>query len=548
MPGFSNDQINSPYAIKILDDALAFEYMQDFSGGEDDFRRSTLIDANQCQKLVNVIIRDNYEARTRPGADAIPKAGASPGMGINAIYALRYFQANISGANVSQLIAAMAAGNTPEFFYYDGTAWNAMTLPAGFPSAANDRTAMEMGVDSMLMSDGVGQGQIWNGSTFTATGTAGNTNFPIGATILRWFSNRMFAAGVSTAPDTIWMSNFLNFTAGNWNGTTRSFRVGGGDGDPIVALAPMQQFTMAVLKVNSVWLLTVNPALDNGTNTVTTFAATQAISQGVGCVGRDAWCSYGNDVFFMAQDGVRSVQRMVAAAGQWQLTAPLSQPIQQYIARINQTAWSGITAKTYQEFAFFFVPLDNSVTNNCCLVYNCRLQRWMGAWTNWNANCVEVVRFNGVVNLVFGDTAGLVNMWKDHASDTDDATYLDNGAAIPTTIWTRSFQFQEAINNKTAYNSVIRFTAGNAALALAWYADLALAKTWSGQFSPTGDILGVGTLPFLLQSTTPVKFTKGMRGLPAFNEGYVVIGSVTGWFWLKNITVSAFINAYKETS
>lgn len=548
MPGFSQDSVNSPYSVAILDDPLSFEYVQDFSGGEDSFRRSTLIDPNQCQHLLNIIVRDNYEARTRPGVDAIPTQSVPPINGATSVYALRYFQANISGVNVEQLLASVAVGGTPHILDYDGAAWHDIALPVGFPSAADDRVAMAVGVDTVLMSDGVGEGQIWNGSTFTATGAPGNLNFPVGCTILCWFTQRMFAAGLSTAPDTIYLSDFLDFTAGHWNATTRSFRIGGGDGDPIVSLAPMQGNTLAVLKTNSVWLLTADPALDNGTNTVATFTAQQVITSGIGCVGRDAWCNYGNDVLFMAQDGVRSVQRMQAAAGQWQLTSPISQPIQPYIQRINQGAWDKIVAIKYQEFAFFFVPLDNSTTNNYCLSYNGRLQKWMGAWTNWNANCVELTRFNGTQHFVFGDSAGLVNQWKDLSSDTDDATYTDNGIGYSTEVWTRSFQFQEAVNNKTAYNTVLRFSAGNAALSLGWYADLALAKTWNGQFSPTGDILGVGTLPFLLASTEPVKLIKGIRGLAAFNEAYVSIQSQQGWFWLRNITASAFINAYKEMS
>jgi hypothetical protein len=320
----------------------------------------------------------------------------------------------------------------------------------------------------------------------------------------------------------------------------------------------MQGFTMAVLKRNSVWLLTTNPALDDGTNTVTTFAANQAISSGIGCVGRDAWCVYGNDVLFMAQDGVRSVQRMQAAAGQWQLTSPISQPIQPYISRINQAVWSKIVAIKYQEFAFFFVPMDNSTTNNFCLVYNGRLQKWIGAWTGalnssmayttWTANCVEVTRFLGTQQLVFGDTFGFVNGWKDLSSNTDDNTYLDNGVGFPTQVWTRSFQFGEPINSKTVYNTILRFSAGNASLALSWVADTAVAKSWKGNFAPTGDILGVGTLPFLLESTIPIKVIKGIRGLPAFNEAYISIQSFTGWFWLKNIVATAYLNPAKEAS
>jgi len=517
----------------------ATEYVNDFSGGEDSFRAPTLLNPNQCQNLINVLVRDNFEARTRPGADALPAASTHPIANAASILSLRYFDT----PSYKQLLASVNAGSA-KFLKYEANAWTDLSN-LWSPAAADARLAMAQGIDKVLIADG-SAGQIYDGAAFTATGANGNLNFPNQATIVSWFTQRMFAAGVSNSPDTIWLSNFLDYSAGNWNGTTRSFRVGKGDGDPIVSLAPMQGNTMAVLKRNSIWLLSCNPAMDNGVNTVATFAAQEALSYGIGCVGRDAWCAYGNDIFFMAQDGVRSVQRMQAASGQWQLTAPISQPIQPYISRINQSAWDKIVAIKYQELAFFFVPLDNSLTNNYVLVYNGRLQTWIGKWIGWNGSCVEVTRFNGTQHFVFGDMAGYVNQWKDLSSATDDTTYLDNGVSYPTKVWTRSFQFGESINNKTSHSTALRFSAGNAPMSLSWFGDTTLAANWSSTFPQSGDILGQDVLPFLLASNSPILVKKGIRGLPSFNEGYLAIESSSGWFWLKNISVTAFVNPLRE--
>jgi hypothetical protein len=544
-----------------LDDPLVFETIQDFSGGEDSFRRSTLIDPNQCQHLLNIIVRDNYEARTRPGADAIPAAKALPIAGATSVFALRYFD-TLGVSSIHQLLASVAAGNSANFLKFEGNAWTDLSA-LWKPASSDIRVAMAQGINTLLVSDGVGAAQIWDGTAFTSAGTAANTNFPTGATILCWHTGRMFASGVSTAPDTIYVSALLDYTTGHWNLTTRSFRIGVGDGDPIVAVASMQGFTLCVLKRNSLWLSNTDPTSDafGGTGGFSASAVTGNIGYGIGCVGRDAWCSYGNDILFMAQDGVRSVQRMQAAAGQWQMSAPLSQPIQPIIARINQSAWDKVCAVKYQEFALFFVPLDNSTTNNAVLVWNGRLQKWMGMWQTpqlgqpgyaannltWNVNCVEVTRFSGTQRLVFGDQAGHVNQWKDLSAVKEDSTYNDNGNGYATQVWTRSMQFGETVGNKTAYNTVMRFSAGNAALTLSWMADLELLKTWNGTFGQTGDILGIGTLPFLLASGSPSKVSKGIRGLPAFNEAFLRIESNSGWFWLRNIVAGAFINPLKET-
>lgn len=535
-----------------LDDELQFGQIQDFSGGEDSYQRSTLIADNQCQHLLNVLVRDNYEARTRPGADAVPSANTKPIIGATSVQKIRYFDT----PTYEQLLAFVDVGTTPKFLKFEGNAWTDLTA-SWVPASSDARVDMAQGVDKLLITDGAGQLQIYNGAAFTGAGVT-PTDAPVGVTILTWHTFRMFASGLSTAPDTIFVSNILDFTAGNWDLVTRSFRIGAGDGDPIVAMASMQGYQLAVLKQNSVWIVNTDPTQDGATTY--NFAAVSLISDGLGIVGRDAWCSYENDVLFMAEDGVRSVQRMQAAAGQWQLSAPLSQPIQPYISRINRSAWNKICATKYQELAFFFVPLDNSATNNYVLVWNGRLQRWLGVWKSpqsgdqnysatqqtWSANTVEITRFLGVPQMMFGDVTGLVNKWKDLSASKDDATYVDNGVGYPTQVWPKSWQFGDTIAPKTAYNVILRFSAGNATILTTWIADDVEETNFNSQFQPTGDILGIDVLPFLLASTGNSVVRRGIRGLPAFYEAYLKIESVTGWWFLKIVTAGAFQNPIKE--
>jgi hypothetical protein len=531
---------------ELLDDPLAWEFQQDFSGGENSFHRSTLIDPNQCQQLLNVLVRDNYEARTRPGADAIPAPSTVPISGTTACRSLRYFDT----PTYSQLIASLTISGAFGIAKYEAGAWTNLTasLNAAFTPSADSNVAMAQGIDKMLISCGSGQAQVYTGAAFVNAGNS-TSDCPGDATILMWHTARMFASGRAAAPDTVYVSNLLNFVAGQWNWTTRSFRVGVGDGDPILAMASMQNFTMCVFKRNSVWLINTNP--DNDANfaaPVQGFVAAEVgnIGYGIGCVGRDAWCNYGNDVLFMAQDGIRSIERMQSASGQWQLSAPISQPIQNIIARINKAAWSGIVAKKHEELALFFVPVDGSTTNNAVIVWNGRLGKWLGLWTGWTGLCVEITRFLGVPELTFGDNTGYVNVWKDRESDTEDDTYQDNAVGYPTKVWSKSWLFAEPIATKTGDTTKIKFSAGNTTLNVSWMADNAVVKNWVGDFEPEGDILGEGIMPFLLASTSPVTITENIRGLSEFNEAFVKIESTTGWFWLKSIAACAFVNPLDE--
>jgi len=520
------------------DDDIVFEQVIDFRGGEDDYRRSTLINPDQCQRLVNIVVRDNYEAWTRPGADIFaPLIAAYP------VMSMMYFDtpANKYLLTICNGILQACAGQ--------GQSWQA---PSTAYTAANTNTAVEIrqGVDSVLISDGTNAMAVMDGNLSLTICTTGANDPPAGANILCWHTGRMFAAGFagiggSAVPrDTVAVSNLLAFGNGQWNLVTRSFRVGAGDGDPIIAMESLQGSVLAVFKANSIWLANTDPTAEPPNFQAATVV--DPVGFGVGCVGKRAVASVGNDVFFMAQDGVRSLQRMQAAAGQWQLSAPISQPVQQYISRINPAFKQNIAATSYLELVVFAVPLDNSAVNNATLVYNTRLGSWLGCWTGWTPTAFAKSRFNSVQQLIIADSTGRVNLWKDASDTNNPVTYLDNGVNIPCTIWTRSLQFLQAVNDKKAYNCVLRFTSGNSTATLVAVTDLVTALTWSENFTAAGDVLGVGRLgPFQLSSLTPVKISKSLRTLPTFNEVYLSISTTSGFFKLRSITVSAFLNALK---
>lgn len=235
---------------------------------------------------------------------------------------------------------------------------------------------------------------------------------------------------------------------------------------------------------------------------------------------------------------------MQAAAAQWQLSAPISLPVQQYINRINWNAQSGIVAKSYKELVFFAVPLDSSSTNNATLVYNTRLQRWLGCWLGWTPTAFCKSRFGSIENLLISDTAGYVNYWKDADDSNNPATYFDRLAPVAWKIWPRALRFNDPVCTKTAYNCVLRFTAGNATANISAVLDLVSAKSFTEIFTAEGDKLGVGKLgSFRLASVKPIKVEQSLRSLPSFSEMYLRIEGTSGWIKLRNFTVSAFLNA-----
>jgi hypothetical protein len=169
------------------------------------------------------------------------------------------------------------------------------------------------------------------------------------------------------------------------------------------------------------------------------------------------------------------------------------------------------------------------------------LQRWIGVWTGWTPACWEATRFAGVQRLVFGDTTGLVKQWKDFADASDDETYKDDDAAVPTKVWTRSMLFGEPVNDKDAYHAELRFSVSNAIVNVTALGDNADLRQWSADLRQEGVTLPVD-LPFDLASPAAVTSRRGLRGLKPFNEIFLKIESTEGWWALRNVTVSAYLN------
>lgn len=514
-----------------LDDELVYGRCESFGGGMDAFSTASLLPPNAWQYGENIVVPDNLRIRTRAGADTL---GAAPG-GVHPIQGLSYYD--------TPALKQLVAGANGNLYQWGGAAW--VLMPGFTLTDAVSQFASAQGVDKLAISDGVKHWRSWDGAAFTDLGAVANTiasDPPVGATSMWWHQSRMFASGVAANNDTVWASKLLDFSSGKWDHVAFSWRVGAGEGDAVVggiSLPPAGQgdFRMLVFKENSVYTVNTDPTVNNAANWIT-----QKVSDGIGCVGRWAFAASGNDILFMSRDGVRSVRRMGSAAGQYELSPPISLPIQPYIDRINWTYAHLISAVNYKHLTLFSVPLDASVTNDTVLVFNGRIEKWTGIWTGWTPAAWRVTRFNKVLRLVLGEQNGLVRQWKDFADAADDATYLENGNPIASKLWTRAMLFGEPVNDKDGYHAEARFSTGNAIVNLTALGDDSEMRTWSRQLVAGGVDLPVD-LPFDLSGAAaqrPVR--RGLRGCTPFNEIYLKIESTAGWWELKNATLSAFLN------
>jgi hypothetical protein len=424
--------MSNPY-IDTDDDPLVFDGISSFSGGEDSQGDPLLIEPNASSELINCML-------TRTGGTETRKGSLKLGLTIAAgkVQGLSELDTPL----IEKLLAACNGG----MYEFDGSIW---TPALGYaPSTASVPVEIVQGINRLYLTDGIQNLHEWNGTTFTDLGT-GSPAPPI-VKYLIWHTSRMFGAGNILENDTIWVSDFLDAGSLAWDYSTRSFRVGGGEGDAITAIASWHGFKLLAFKNNSFYVVDADPQLDVANWVI------ERVSDNIGCVSHRSVAMVGNDAYFLSRDGVRSVIR-TTTDNQNEVSLPLSFPIQPIIDRINWTYADKSTAIPFDNKYMLCVPLDGATEPNAILVFDTRFQRWSGRWLGMNATCFLISKLGNIKRCLFGSTDGRVIRWLHDADDTLDSTYQDDGVDIATSVKTRAFRFNEPIALKNGWNILMEF-------------------------------------------------------------------------------------------
>ncbi|NDE91650.1 MAG: hypothetical protein EB059_11060, partial [Alphaproteobacteria bacterium] len=241
---------------------------------------------------------------------------------------------------------------------------------------------------------------------------------PQGLRLVRQFTNRLFAVGSGTERNTLYASDILD--AEVWK-STNSIIVGGDDGEDIVAIQPFYDYEILVFKPNKIYLVTADP-------TATTAAGwtVRLLNDRIGCASGRSVNFVNKDVFFLANDGIRSVARSVADDF-YIVGTPISEPVKNIIARINKNYVTLCNAAFYNNRYFLAIPLDTATTPNYILVYNALFNAFEGLWSI-AASRMVITNFSSgfatnALKLAIGSPTSRVGHYLGYKdADTADAT------------------------------------------------------------------------------------------------------------------------------
>lgn len=533
--------------INALDVPLLFDGQTDFSGGMVSSLPATALAPNQVADLLNMDNDRNGNLRRRRGFHSIGQlATITQGAQVQGAF---FFDTPL----IECLL--VVAGST--LYRYSGDGNWTMIAEDIVTSATEPVWMAQVGV-WLYLSDGLGRCVAFS-ETDIATGTDGTeiAAGPSSSSVLFAHRYRLFCLNADSA-DELYVSKFLPTDSDNFDvaGELNKFRVGDGDGDQITAAIPWKGWTILVFKENSIHAVgTQYPSNGDAAETDTSTFTINKISGRVGCRAPRSVAAAGNDVLFLAHDGVRSVAR-TEADGDGQLSPPLSAPIDDVIERINWPEVSVACGVSWGNRYLLSVPLDGSTEANTTLVFNFKT----GAWAVWDGFSVAqwvVTTFNGQTQkLVAVCEDGNAMQYRDDVpatSLTADAFFDVREGSVSDPVYrltSRGFTFGASDQPKHLRTLEVEFYQSTSDVAVSISVDGKPPDSIDALIPSLSDSTTLPTvLPTILKAQVTTNVSRSLRHVSGNRFTQVVVenpisGGISGDLCVRSINLAGWLKSW----
>ena len=371
MPVYFNDSV---------DDILLYDRQASFIGGQVSNFRENLLNESQAELIKDMSPEISGVLKTRRGFHRFANLLGSTSSSTN-VQAIHFFD-----TDSRERVITAVNGSIYEI-ESNGTV-TAIAVAASKLSSATAPAYMCQVADKMYWSSDTTSTKIFElkNPSGTWVKTDATDAAPLNAKYLIANSGRVFAYDVSG--NQIFVSTILPDLAG---GTSTLFTTGGvtinpfkvGTGaEAVTGMHSWVGFNVVVFCENSIYVVDTNPltaAAAAAGNATSTFKIRQ-VSNLSGAISHRAIAQVGEDLLFLARDGVRSLKRTMAEEMVAEQSGVISYPIQDLIDSINWSAAAQQASATFWNGLFLLSVPINSTENNCCLVYSANTNSWIGYW------------------------------------------------------------------------------------------------------------------------------------------------------------------------
>jgi hypothetical protein len=369
---------------------------------------------------------------------------------------------------------------------------------------------------------------VGDGSGATATATASPP--PHGLQIIANTGNRLFGVGSGLERNTLYASDILDPSV--WD-SANSAVINGDDGDEITAIVPYFENRIIVFKRRRIFQVTIPPNMTSAADWTISI-----ISPNIGCVAGATAIQVGADIFFLSDDGIRSLIRS-ASDDFTSVGLPISEVVKDVIQEIN-TAQIGIcTAAYYDNRYLLAVPKGADNFNGTIIVYNTILGAFEGTWTP-KVMQFALTNFGGEgLRLMMKLTTGQINKYSGYKTpaQTTSADYVDfgiqsDGTSVGTfdyssSVRTRDMDFNDPYAAKHGSNFEVIFDdsfSSDATIAIQRDSDVGDVDVQSN-LNIASTVL---VLPFVLPAVLPTSVKKRIASdLRAYEKWRLINISIT---------------------
>jgi len=272
-----------------------------------------------------------------------------------------------------------------------------------------------------------------------------------------WMPFNYISSGTSGSPtitdreirDEIIASDILD--SDTYDQIENQFRIASGGADYVVALQPFAEDNLLVFLRNSIHLIQgISGDLED--------TVVKEVTREVGCIARRSVKQVGNQVFFLSDNGIYSVDfgDLYNLRGS---SLPISEAIDPLINRINPAYAMNAVAEYNDNRYYIAVPLDDSIDNNSILVFNFLNQGWESIdtidQTGWNISNIIRAGSGGPNKLYAINSFGGVHILNERIDDSDVIVQSPGGTIssyyIDSLMVTR--QYTQGVMDRKRFNS-----------------------------------------------------------------------------------------------
>ena len=380
---------------------------KDLSNGMNTRVNNTEIDDSQCESLVNVDISTPGKSIKAPGSVQLTTTAS---WGTDPVFIHSFI---IQGQD-DQLLA-LENGTLRQ--WTSGNSWT--DVSTGFTASALDVgfiNAKQSGIspdDVCIIQTGQGDQYVILDDG-TDTDISGGANPPQQTTVMAWFNNRVW----TLLNDELEYSDAVPSDYSTAFNNTK-FRVPVGEERAIVTT---REFGLVIGGENQIWGLTPS---------VTPNAATDQpfpIVQDRGVVSKKAMIDYADDVFWFANDGLRSLKRNQQDKLQQQASYPISYTLKDEFEEILWSRANEIELKGWDNKIFCKIPVVGGFKT---WIHYPAYNSWV-VKDGWDINSMAVHKVDGEDLLYYG-TSATGKVYRGWYGFSDEGTTTTNGTAITMT-------------------------------------------------------------------------------------------------------------------